>query len=156
MSYVRIALASLLVGVVVAPASRAQGLEDLKAIFNGDVEALNAHKPDAFVASAHDGIIIFGILSPFPVDGKEEFRKVMRQYLEDYAEVAFTPTNPEFSVSRDSGIAWGHYALVTKTKDGPREYAYGRYSMAYTNTGGKWALAAMHLSPLQPSYYMDF
>lgn len=152
----RIALAIFLLCIALAPTSRAEGIEGVKAVFDSDIQSLNAHEPDAFVGSAHDGIIIFGVLSPFPVDGKTEFQKVMRQFLEDFAEVAFTPTNPEFSVSGASGIAWGHYTLVTKAKDAPREYAFGRYSMAYTKTDGTWRLASMHLSPLQPSFYMDF
>ncbi len=151
-----IAWIALVLGAGLATVSEAESTADLRALFDRDVAALNAHQPEAFVASAHDGIVIFGILSPFPVDGKKEFREVMRQYLEDYVEVVFIPTQPEFSAAHGSGIAWGHYTLVTRMEDGPREYAFGRYSMAYTNTDGTWALTAMHLSPLQPSYYSGY
>jgi ketosteroid isomerase-like protein len=139
---------------VASSAAHGQDLDALKASFAADLRLFNSHNPEAFVASAHDGIVVFGILSPFPLDGKKEFRQVMQQYMEDNERVTFTPTSPDFRIAGTTAIAWGHYTLTSKPKDGPLDYAHGRYTFTYTQAEGKWVLVGIHLSPLQPTYYM--
>ena len=147
---------AVVVSLWASSAAHGQDLEALKAIFAADIQAFNSHKPDAFVASAHDRIVLFGILSPFPADGKDEFRQIVQQYLADNERATFTAINPEFRIAGTTGIAWGHFSLTSKLKDGPLEYAHGRYTFTYTKADGKWVLVAMHLSPLEPTYYMNF
>ena len=136
-------------------ASAVHGLspESLKTRFETDIAAFNAQDPAAFVDAAHEDIVLFGIVSPFPVEGKPAFRQVLKQYLDDFGEVRLTPEGPAFYISGTSGVAWGHFTLVSKRADGPREYNHGRYTMTYTEVEGQWVLVAMHLSPLQSSYY---
>jgi uncharacterized protein (TIGR02246 family) len=125
-------------------------------MFAADVQALNAHNPNAFVGSADKEVVLMGILSPFPVSGKDQFRQVVEDYLSDNESVTFTVVNPQFRVAGATGIAWGHYSLTNKPKDGPLEYSHGRYTYTYARADGKWVLVAAHLSPLQPTYYMTF
>lgn len=136
-------------------ASAVHGLspESLKTRFETDIAAFNAQDPAAFVDAAHDDIVLFGIISPFPVEGKKEFQRVLKQYLADFGEVRLTPEGPAFHIAGTSGVAWGHFTLVSKRADGPREYDHGRYTMTYTQVEGQWVLVSMHLSHLQSSYY---
>jgi uncharacterized protein (TIGR02246 family) len=147
---------ALLAFLLASSVARGQDLNGLQKTFAADVQALNSHNPEAFVASAHDEIVLLGTLSPFPVSGKDNFRQVVEQYLSDNESVTFTPVNPQFRIAGTTGLAWGHYSLTNKPKDGPLEYSHGRYTYTYTKADGKWVLVATHLSPLQPTYYMTF
>jgi ketosteroid isomerase-like protein len=136
--------------------AHSQDLKALQASFEANVGALNSLNPNAFVSSAHNGIVLVGTLSPFPVSGKDKLQQVVEQYLSTNERVTFTLVNPQFRVAGTTGIAWGHYSLTNKPKEGPLEYTHGRYTYTYTNIDRKWALVAMHFSPLQPTYYMAF
>ena len=127
-------------------------LAEVKAIFEKDVRLFNAQNKDAFVESAHDDVIAFGILSPFPVTGKEEFRQLVRHYLNEYAEVKFRPVNPQYSVVGTYALAWGAYTISEYPKvEGAKrlEMIHGRYTYSYTKTDEGWRLVALHLSPMQ-------
>lgn len=142
--------------VLVSATGHSQTLEGLKANFEADIQALNTRSPDAFVASAHDEVVFFGILSPFPLDGKDEFRSMMKDYLSDKELVTLAVQNPGFYLSGQTGVAWGHYALTHKAKGRPQEHAFGRYTFTYAQADAKWVLVALHFSPLQSLYYLDF
>jgi len=146
----QVVLAFAVITLCFAPSVvRGDDLADLRAVFDKDIRLFNAHNKDAFVASAHDDIILFGILSPFAVKGKEALRQLMQGYFDDHVRVMFTPVNPEFFVAGTSALAWGHYTIAEQPKVGPRETIHGRYTFTYTKVDGKWLLVAMHLSPLQ-------
>ena len=136
-------------------ASHGQSLESLKARFEADFAAFNAQDPAAFVANAHEELIFFGIISPFPVEGKKELQQVLTQYMADFGQVRLTPQGAAFHVSGNNGVAAGHFTLRSKRADGPYEYTHGRYTMTYTQENGQWVLVAMHFSRLQGSYYFE-
>ena len=51
-----------------------KGLEVLEALskrFLSQIEALNAGKLDAAVAAAYEDIVVYGLYSPFPIEGKD-------------------------------------------------------------------------------------
>jgi uncharacterized protein (TIGR02246 family) len=157
MAYKRVIFTfAVIVFLSVPSAARGQDLNALQASFEAYVQALNSHNSKAFVALAHDEIVLLGTLSPFPVSGRDDFRKVVEQYLTDNERVTFTAVNPQFRLAGTTGIAWGHYTLTNKSKDLPLEYSHGRYTFTYAKADGKWVLVAMHLSPLQPTYYLTF
>ena len=148
--YKRMALAVVLVLVLFTPAGvRADDLAELRTVFEHDIRLFNAKNNDAFVASAHEDVVLFGILSPFATKGKEDLQRVMRGYFEDHVRAMFRPVNPEFVIVNTSGLAWGAYTIAEYPKIGPRESLHGRYTFTYTKTDGKWLLVALHLSPLQ-------
>lgn len=133
----------------VPPAARGDDLADLQAVFDKDIQLFNAHNKDAFVASAHDDVVVFGILSPFAIKEKEALRQLVQGYFDDHVRVAFRLVNPEFFVAGTSALAWGHYTIAEQPKIGPRETIHGRYTFTYTKIDGKWLLVALHLSPMQ-------
>ena len=124
-------------------------LADLHAVFNQDVRLFNRQNPTAFSATAHNDVVLFGILSPFAIKGKEAVRQVVTEYLADHERVSFTPINPEFVVKGSDALAWGHYSISEIPKVGPRVTIHGRYTFAYTKIDGRWTLVALHFSPLQ-------
>jgi ketosteroid isomerase-like protein len=125
-----------------------QDLDDLKASFNAEIEALDSRNLDAAVALVHDGIVLFSLFSPFPVDGKDEFRQAIQEYFANYEQATFAPSNPQFHIVGNTGIAWGYYQLSAKLKDGPSGYFHGRYLFTYTQSEGKWLMISLHVSPL--------
>ncbi len=124
-------------------------LTEVRTLFEKDIHLLNAHNNDAFSADAHNDVVLFGILSPFATKGKAALQQLVAQYLDDYPRVNFVSVNPEFFVAGDSAVAWGHYTISETPKVGHLVNIYGRYTFTYSKIGGKWLLAAFHLSPLQ-------
>lgn len=146
----RMALAGVMAFIVFMPAGvRGDDLADLRTVFEKDIRLFNAKNTDAFVASAHEDVILFGILSPFATKGKEDLQRVVRGYLEDHVRVIFKMVNPEFVIVTTSGLAWGAYTITEYPKVGSRESIHGRYTFTYTKSDGRWVLVALHLSPLQ-------
>ena len=140
------AVASLLVTPLRA---RSDDLAEVRAVFDKDIRLFNAQNVEAFSASAHEGVVLFGILSPFATKGKDNLRQLVQDYYADHIRVTFRPVNPEFIITGTSAVAWGSYTITEHPKIGPREAIHGRYTFTYTKTDGKWLLAALHLSPLQ-------
>ena len=124
-------------------------LAEVRTLFEKDIHLLNAHNNDAFSIAAHEDVVLFGILSPFATKGKAALQQLVAQYLEDHSRVNFVSVNPEFFVVGDSAVAWGHYTISETPKVGHQVNIYGRYTFTYTKIGGKWLLAAFHLSPMQ-------
>lgn len=85
-------------------AAHGDDLNALQAVFAADMQAFNSRSPDAFVASVRDEIVLFGTLSPFPVEGKDRVRQVVQQYLADNERVTLTAVNPEFRIAGTTGL----------------------------------------------------
>jgi uncharacterized protein (TIGR02246 family) len=145
--YLSFVIAALL--LVTTPAVYGDDLAEVRTLFEKDLRLLNAHNNDAFSAGAHDDVVVFGILSPFATKGKAALQQLVAQFLDDQSRVNFMSVNPEFFVAGDSAIAWGQYTISETPKVGRRGSIYGRYTLTYSKIGGRWFLAAMHLSPLQ-------
>jgi ketosteroid isomerase-like protein len=124
-------------------------IDDVRTIFENDIRLLNARNNDAFSVNAHDSVVLYGILSPFATKGKADLQQLVAHYLTDNTRVNFITVNPEVFVAGDSAVAWGHYTISENPKIGPRVSIHGRYTLTYSKIGGRWFLAAMHLSPLQ-------
>jgi ketosteroid isomerase-like protein len=142
-----ITLTSLFWGL---PVVYGQDLETLKKSFTAEIDALNSRNLNASLASVDDKMILFGIFSPFPIEGKEGLRQAVQEYFNDYEQAVFSPINPEYRVIGPVGIAWGNFRIATKQKNGPSEYSDGRYMFTYTQSDRKWILISMHYSLLKP------
>jgi ketosteroid isomerase-like protein len=139
----------LVLGVGLTSTAHSQDLDELKASFAAEIKALDSRDLPATVALAHDGIVLFGLFSPFPINGKEAFRQAVQEYFTNYERATFEPVNPQFRIAGTTGMAWGYYQLSAKLKDGPSAYFHGRYLFTYTQAEGKWLIISMHISPLQ-------
>lgn len=131
------------------PAVYGDDLGEVRTLFEKDIRLLNALNNSAFSAGAHEDVVLFGILSPFATKGKAALEQLVSQYLADHTRVNFVTVNPEFVVAGDSALAWGHYTINETPKGGARVGINGRYTFTYSKIGGRWFLAALHLSPLQ-------
>lgn len=133
----RTVLACVVVSVLLAPLTvRSDDLADIRAVFDKDIRLFNAQNKDAFVASAHDEVVLFGILSPFAIKGKEDLRRLVQEYFDDHVRVTFRLVNPDFVVSGSSVLTWGSYTITEYPKIGPREAIHGRYTFTYTKVVG--------------------
>lgn len=122
-------------------------IDDFKAAFNDAVKAYNS-RDDAFFASMHDQAAVFNPGAPFAIDGKAAYEEVMRRSWAANESSTFKPVNPQFRVIGSTGVAWGHYALAMKPKDGAMETLFGRYTVVCAKSGGKWLVVATHYSPI--------
>ncbi len=148
---VRASLLSLLLTVFFFSSSvmAAEDLDTLKSAFNAQIEAFNNRELDAAVATAHDDIVLYGIFSPFPVQGKADFQKAVQAYFGQYEEAELSPVTPQFRIVGTTALAWGHYQLAATPQGGKLTYAHGRYIFTYTKIDGKWVVLGMDYSPLE-------
>ena len=138
-----------LVLYLVTPA-RGQDLAALKTSFEAEIDALNSRNLNATLAPLDERMVLFGIFSPFPIEGKEGYRQAVQEYFDDYVHAIFSPIDPDFRVMGTTGVAWGNFRLATQQKNGPSEHSDGRYMFTYAQSQGKWVLISMHYSLLQP------
>lgn len=124
-----------------------QDLDALKASFTAEIAALDAKNLDAAVGEAHDDIVLFGVFSPFPIVGKEGFRKAVDEYFSLHEQATFTPFDSEFSIIGATGVAWGDYRMVIIPNGGSLSHSEGKYIFTYTQADGKWKILSMHISP---------
>ena len=125
-------------------------LAEVRTLFEKDIHLLNAHNNDAFSIAAHEDVVLFGIFSPFPVEGKEKFRQAVQEYFNNYEHAVITLIDPDYKAMGATGVAWGNFRLATRRKGGAQEYTDGRYMVTYTRANGKWHAISMHYSLLEP------
>lgn len=129
----------------------ADELTALKANFEAEMTGLNTNDLAAALAGIHDDIVLFGIFSPFPSDGKKEFEQAVKSYFGSYAKAEFTPVSPQFRIVGTTAVAWGHYQLAATPKGGEQTaYSHGRYIFTHVKVNDKWLILSMHISPLEP------
>ncbi len=148
---VRASLFSLLLTVLGLSSSvlADEDMDALKSAFNTQIDALNNRELDAAVATVHDDMVLYGIFSPFPVQGKADFQKAVQAYFGQYEEAELSPVTPQFRIVGTTALAWGHYQLAATPQGGKLTYAHGRYIFTYTKLDGKWVILGMDYSPLE-------
>lgn len=123
-------------------------INDLQATFERAIAAMNQRDLEAFAALWDDGAMHFGPVSPFPDDGAAALRQEFHELFAIHESLNLTPINPQYRVFGDTGVAWGHYAMMLKPKDGPARVEFLRYTDTLTKVNGKWRFVAMHVSRL--------
>ena len=126
-----------------------ENLDALKSAFTTQIEALNNRELAAAVATVHDDVVLYGIFSPFPVQGRADFQKAVQAYFGQYEEAELSPVTPQFRIVGTTALAWGHYQLAATPQGGKMTYAHGRYIFTYTKIDGKWVILGMDYSPLE-------
>jgi len=150
MMYKQTVLALVFVPLLFAPLlARGDDLAEVQAVFDKDIRLFNAQNSEAFSGSAHEDVVLFGILSPFATKGKENLQRLVQGYFADHSRSIFKIVNPKFFILNASAVAWGAFTITEYPKVGPRDTIHGRYTYTYTKTDGTWQLVAFHLSPLQ-------
>ena len=124
-------------------------MDALKSAFTTQIDALNNRELDAAVATVNDDIVLYGIFSPFPVQGRADFQKAVQAYFGQYEEAELSPVTPQFRIVGTTALAWGHYQLAATPLGGKMTYAHGRYIFTYTKLDGKWVILGMDYSPLE-------
>jgi ketosteroid isomerase-like protein len=149
MLYKSVIRTGLVLGILsVSSLALGQDLAALKAGFAAEIEALDTKNLEATVDGAHDDIVLFGVFSPFPIVGKEEFQRTVQEYFSQHEQATFTPFDAEFGVIGETGVAWGDYRMAIIPNGGSLSHSEGRYIFTYAKAGGEWKLLSMHISPL--------
>ena len=134
-------------GLFLSTPALATDVDDLKATFEKAVKAYNSHD-EVFFTMVDDQAVIFNPSTPFAVDGKAAYQPATNSVWAATESVVFSPVNPQYRVIGSTGIAWGHYAISVKPKDGPMETNFGRYTVIFSKSGGKWLAVASHYSAI--------
>ena len=132
----------------VAPVFGQQGHEALRERFLGQIEALNAGKLDAAVAAAHEDIVVYGLYSPFPIEGKDAYRQAVKEYFGEHERAVLEIVYPKYRRTGETGVAWGNYQLTTKLKGEPVTTSPGQYMLTYARREEGWVVISMHFAPL--------
>ncbi len=132
----------------VSPALGQSEREALIAAFNSEMKALNTGDLDAAVATAHEGIVLYGLYSPFPIEGKEAFRQAVQEYFDEHESAVLEIVYPKYRITRATGVAWGNYQLTTQIKGERTSTTPGQYMLTYAQVDGAWMIISMHFAPL--------
>ena len=135
--------------VLFAPTSmRAGDVEDLKATFEKAVKALNARDVDGFLANIHPRGLSFYACGPASgKEGREACEQDWQKFFNKSVDATFNADKFEFRVIGSTGIVWGNYKLVVKSKNGPDQSYGGKYTLIYTKQDGKWLVVWQENSP---------
>ena len=134
-------------GLFLSTPALAGDVDDLKATFEKAVKAYNS-QDEVFFTMVAEEAVIFNPSTPFAVDGKAAYQPATISMWAATERVTFTPINPQFRVIGTTGIAWGHYTISIKPEDGPMDTNFGRYTVIFAKTGGKWLAVASHYSAI--------
>jgi len=150
MTLLRISLVcawSLVLGGL-SPALGQSEREALITAFSTEIEALNTGDLNAAVAAVHDKIVLYGLYSPFPIEGKEAFRQAVQDYFDEQEHAMLEIIHPQYHLTGATGVAWGHYQLTRKLKGEPVNITPGQYMLTYVQIDGAWLVMSMHFAPL--------
>lgn len=131
-----------------SPALGQSEREALIAAFNAEIEALNTGDLNTAVVAVHDKIVLYGLYSPFPIEGKEAFRQAVQEYFDEQEHATLEIVHPRYRLTGATGVAWGHYQLTRKLKGEPVDITPGQYMLTYVQIDGAWLVMSMHFAPL--------
>ena len=131
-----------------SPALGQSEREALIIAFSTEIEALNTGDLNAAVAAVHDKIVLYGLYSPFPIEGKEAFRQAVQDYFDEQEHAMLEIVHPQYRLTGATGVAWGHYQLTRKLKGEPVDITPGQYMLTYVQIDGAWLVMSMHFAPL--------
>ena len=125
-----------------------QPQQALTTSFIAEIQALNTQDLEAAVAPAHEKIVLYGLYSPFPIEGKDAFRQAVQEYFEIHDRAVLELVHPQYEVAGATGVAWGHYQLTTQPKGATQTTTHGQYMLTYARSAGEWKIISMHFAPL--------
>ena len=131
-----------------SPARGQPEREALITAFNAEIEALNSGDLNAAVVAAHAQVVLYGLYSPFPIEGKQAFRQAVREYFDEQEHATLEIVHPRYRLTGATGVAWGHYQLTRKLKGEPVAMTPGQYMLTYVQVDGAWLMMSMHFAPL--------
>ncbi len=131
-----------------SPALGQSEREALITAFSTEIEALNTGDLNVAVAAVHDKIVLYGLYSPFPIEGKEAFRQAVQDYFDEQEHATLEIVHPQYRLTGATGVAWGHYQLTRKLKGEPVDITPGQYMLTYVQIDGAWLVMSMHFAPL--------
>ena len=122
--------------------------EALITAFSSEMKALNTGDLNAAVATVHEKIVLYGLYSPFPIEGKAAFRQAVQEYFDEQEHAVLEIVHPRYRMTGTTGVAWGHYQLTRKLKGEPVDMTPGQYMLTYVQVDGAWLAISMHFAPL--------
>ena len=139
--------------ILIAPlAASASDADDLKAVHEQTVKALNSGDLDSYLAHIHEQGITFYSCGPTSgVEGKASCQKQWEEFFAKAERVNFTPLDTQIRVIGSTGIVWGNYQMAFKPTGGEETISLGRFTLVYTKIDDKWVVVCQENSPNPPS-----
>ena len=125
-------------------------MDDFKAEVEKFVQAFNSFDVETIAKTAHPGMVVYTIDSPFPEvhQTSNTFRDGIQGWFDTLESLNIVLVNPQYRVVGNTGIAWGYETSTAKPKDGPPTTNHYRVTMTFVKSGGKWLLLTIHMSDL--------
>ena len=137
-------LIGALAGMFFSPLSvQSDDLDELQAVFDQSLKALNAGDVDTWIGLMDDGVVYFPINLPFPVVGKDANKKMWQAMFDEHEKVTFVPIDPQFHMTGSTGIAWGYYILIVQQTE-TIDAIFSRYTVTYARTDDQWRIVVVH------------
>ena len=151
----RCLISSIVVGalMLLCQPAIADDLDDLKAAVNKYTMAVNTGDGETQFAMFHDQFVLIrsidGIPKTFPnKEIKERAKQGFIKWLETHsARMLFH--KPDFRVIGNTGLVWGFVERTeVNKKSGITQKYYGKLSLVFVKSDGKWTLLLIHSSSL--------
>jgi ketosteroid isomerase-like protein len=99
----------------------------------------------------HEEAVYFFPAVPFPNNGKNAVQQSYQSSFTNHESITLRPINPQYRIIGVTGMAWGHFALTRKPKDGPSATVFTRYTWNFIKADRKWLIVTAHASPITAS-----
>ncbi len=119
--------------------------------FEAEIQALNTRDLAAAVDPADENIVVYGLYSPFPIEGKSAFQEAVKEYFDSHESAVLRLVYPQYLVAGSTGVAWGHYELTAIPTGGTQNISHGQYMLTYAHPAEKWRIISIHFAPLPGS-----
>jgi len=101
---------------------RGADLDELKAVHEATIKAINARDAQGWAAGFYDREIRFSAEDPFPAESdKGSLVAAAQNVLATRESWTVVPVNLQYRVIGTTGIVWGYHRDVVKPKDGPMQ-----------------------------------
>ena len=127
-------------------------LDDIRAVQNRVVEAINAKDADALMRNyVSDGLLVFDDAMPFEINSAEAWRKTWAGVFARAHSFEVKISDLVIETSGDLGIAHGVAHIAFVGENGKLNET-ARLTEAYRKVAGKWLIFHEHLSiPIDPA-----
>ena len=123
-------------------------IDELHITFESLVRAFNDRDAKDLDAYVDDGVVQFGLISPFPRIGKAGLLQALDRFFTHHESLSWRTRQPQYRIVGTTGLVWGYDVFERQPKDGPIMTVYTRSTTVFAKTAGQWRAVATHYSPL--------
>lgn len=121
-------------------------IEELKSAFELTVKLYNDGEIDAYFSKIHDDVVYYIPFSKDPIEGKTAVRNMYDDMLSKLESARWEAVEPKFIVNGTTGIVWGSFKHITRSKDQSTDILIGQDTEIFTKVNGQWLKIFEHIA----------